>query len=346
MKKTLFFLIILLSNLSVFSQDTIVIYLNDKFNASEKDSAKYIREAIVNNGHIYLTDKKLSGTIVNYCELSSLNPRIEDGKAIHYDKEDNLYSSGYYKNGALTGKWVYYNKDNSVDTVDYSSADFKSDRDNIKGAFNYLEYKNTKGLGYKILDSLSIFIKENFHIPARIIDGNITSFSVGISCTIDTDGKVRNPKLNNLTHRDLNNEIYRILGLFHYQGEIKEPFSISSLQCTYGKQPGNDKYPVFCVIEEMPSFRGGDAELLRFISENIRYPEEARKMNIQGKVVVRFVVTSEGTIKEVSVVNGVHPLIDAEAIRVVKMLPLFSPGRSNGKPVDVWYAIPINFRFR
>jgi periplasmic protein TonB len=103
---------------------------------------------------------------------------------------------------------------------------------------------------------------------------------------------------------------------------------------------------VFVVVEEMPSFPGGDAELMKFIAENIQYPEIAKENNIQGKVIMRFCVTYKGTVDQVSVARGVDPSLDEEAIRVVKMLPLFKPGKQGGKPVNVWYSLPISFQLK
>ena len=102
--------------------------------------------------------------------------------------------------------------------------------------------------------------------------------------------------------------------------------------------------PAFVVVEEMPMFPGGDAELLKYITENVRYPEMAMKNNIQGRVFVQFVVTSKGTIGEIRVLRGVDPELDAEAVRVISTLPTFSPGKQGGVPVAVWYMTPITFQ--
>ncbi|MCX6255905.1 MAG: energy transducer TonB [Bacteroidia bacterium] len=100
----------------------------------------------------------------------------------------------------------------------------------------------------------------------------------------------------------------------------------------------------FIVVEEMPVPPGGESGLLKYISDNTKYPEVARENNIQGKVIVRFCVTSKGGVDQVSIFKGVDPELDAEAIRVVKTLPPFKPGRQGGKPVPVWFSVPINFQ--
>jgi len=100
----------------------------------------------------------------------------------------------------------------------------------------------------------------------------------------------------------------------------------------------------YVVVEQMPEYPGGDMELLKFISQNTRYPEEAKKSGIEGRVIVRFIVTTAGTVTGVSIIKGVDPLLDTEAVRVISMLSGFKPGMQSGKPVDVWYMAPINFK--
>lgn len=100
----------------------------------------------------------------------------------------------------------------------------------------------------------------------------------------------------------------------------------------------------FVVVEEMPSFPGGELELLKYLAAHTQYPLLAQENNIQGKVMVRFCVTSKGGIDMVSVIRSIDPSLDAEAIRVVKALPAFKPGKQGGKPVPVWYSVPIIFQ--
>lgn len=102
----------------------------------------------------------------------------------------------------------------------------------------------------------------------------------------------------------------------------------------------------FIVVEEMPMFPGGDVELLRYISLNTVYPETAKQNNIEGRVIIRFCVTSRGTISQASVLKGVSPELDREALRVVSSLPEFIPGRQGGVAVPVWYMVPITFTLR
>jgi TonB family protein len=102
----------------------------------------------------------------------------------------------------------------------------------------------------------------------------------------------------------------------------------------------------FVEVEQMPLFPGGDEALLKYLGENTIYPENAKKNKITGKVILRFCIASDGTVNRVSVLQGVDQELDAEAIRVVKTLPAFTPGKQNGKAVAVWYMVPITFTLR
>lgn len=105
----------------------------------------------------------------------------------------------------------------------------------------------------------------------------------------------------------------------------------------------DDDGEVFYVVSDMPEFPGGDMAFRKYIAENVKYPEEAKAKNIQGTVYVKFVINASGRVTNVEVNRGVNPLLDAEAIRVVKSSPLWKPGKQNGKPVKVGQSVPIKF---
>lgn len=103
---------------------------------------------------------------------------------------------------------------------------------------------------------------------------------------------------------------------------------------------------VFDVVEQMPSFPGGPSALMQFLSENMKYPVVAQENGIQGRVVVSFVVERDGSITDVKVVRSVDPSLDREAMRVVKAMPKWIPGKQNGAPVRVKYNVPVQFRLQ
>ncbi|MBF1558677.1 MAG: energy transducer TonB [Prevotella salivae] len=101
---------------------------------------------------------------------------------------------------------------------------------------------------------------------------------------------------------------------------------------------------VFDVVEVMPQFPGGQIAMLQYLMKNIKYPEQAMKEGIQGRVAVSFIVEKDGSISNVRPVLSVHPLLNKEAVRVVKSMPKWSPGKHNGKPVRVRFNLPVMFK--
>jgi len=107
-----------------------------------------------------------------------------------------------------------------------------------------------------------------------------------------------------------------------------------------------DENTPFVVVEEMPEFPGGDSLLLDYIARNTKYPEKAKANKIEGRVIIRFCVTKEGSVDRITVIKGVDPELDAESVRVTGTIPKFKPGRQGGKDVPVWYMIPITFALK
>lgn len=102
----------------------------------------------------------------------------------------------------------------------------------------------------------------------------------------------------------------------------------------------------FQSVEQMPQFPGGDAELLKFVSSNLRYPTIAAENGIEGLVVVRFVVNKDGVVSDAEVLRSLDPSCDKEAIRVVKSMPKWVPGKQNGRNVAVYYTLPVRFQLQ
>ena len=109
-----------------------------------------------------------------------------------------------------------------------------------------------------------------------------------------------------------------------------------------------DKEPEkpFVSVEQMPQFPGGDAELMKFIGSNLKYPTIAAENGIEGRVVIRFVVGKDGNVSDVQVVRSLDPSCDKEAVRVVKTMPKWVPGKQNGRNVPVYYTLPVLFKLQ
>jgi len=106
------------------------------------------------------------------------------------------------------------------------------------------------------------------------------------------------------------------------------------------------KEKAYDVAEQMPEFPGGMKELLKFLQDNLKYPESAMKNNVQGRVIVQFVVEKDGTPTEFNVLRAVNPDLDAEALRVLKTMPKWKPGMEKGEVVRVKYTVPVTFRLQ
>ena len=97
------------------------------------------------------------------------------------------------------------------------------------------------------------------------------------------------------------------------------------------------------VVEEMPEFPGGEIELMKFISRNVKYPDDAKEAGKAGRVIVKFVIDKDGSISDATILRSVYPSIDAEALRVVNAMPKWNPGKVKGEPVKVKYTLPLTF---
>ncbi len=111
-------------------------------------------------------------------------------------------------------------------------------------------------------------------------------------------------------------------------------------------EPKEEESKIFEVVEQMPSFPGGQSALMEYLSKNVKYPVVAQENGVQGRVVVSFVVERDGSITDVTVVRSVDPSLDKEAARVISSMPHWIPGKQNGQAVRVKYNVPVSFRLQ
>lgn len=112
------------------------------------------------------------------------------------------------------------------------------------------------------------------------------------------------------------------------------------------KEREEEEEEIFVVVENQPEFPGGQAAMMKFLSDNIKYPVIAQENGIQGRVICNFVVERDGSITDVQVVRGVDPSLDKEAVRVIQSMPKWKPGMQRGKPVRVRFTLPVVFRLQ
>lgn len=119
-----------------------------------------------------------------------------------------------------------------------------------------------------------------------------------------------------------------------------------TLLVTEPVKPKEEENTVFEYVEQMPSFPGGEAALMQYLSKNIKYPSFAEENNIQGRVICSFVVERDGSVSDIRIKRSVDPSLDKEAMRVVSAMPKWIPGRQNGQMVRVKYTLPVTFRLQ
>jgi protein TonB len=114
------------------------------------------------------------------------------------------------------------------------------------------------------------------------------------------------------------------------------------------EDPGTGDAPpeIFTIVEEMPAFPGGEAALVKYLSDNIRYPARARENGISGSVFVTFIINKEGKVADAKILRGIGGGCDEEALRVVNAMPSWRPGKQRGEPVIVQYNLPIRFTLK
>lgn len=106
----------------------------------------------------------------------------------------------------------------------------------------------------------------------------------------------------------------------------------------------NDNPLNFRVVEKLPEFPGGMVEFMKWITRNLRYPQAAQQKKIQGRVMVGFIIGKDGSVSELKVVKSADPLLDQEALRVMRLMPKWKPGEDKGKPCLTYFCIPVNFK--
>ena len=137
------------------------------------------------------------------------------------------------------------------------------------------------------------------------------------------------------------------IGAFDVKGNDEEAGEVlKAQQVVVDEKPAEEETKIFDVVEQMPTFPGGDAALMKYLSDHIKYPVVAEENGIQGRVICTFVVERDGSITDVKVMKSVDPSLDKEAIRVLKSMPHWIPGKQNGSAVRVKFTVPVTFRLQ
>lgn len=195
------------------------------------------------------------------------------------------------------------------------------------------------------------YIATNIKYPKESQDNGeqgrvICSFIVG------RDGSVNNPEVLRGVTPLLNEEAVRVINTMPRWNPGMQRGKAVAVKYTVPitfrlKSPVEEaKEETLTVVDVMPQYPGGDRELLKFIAQSIKYPTDAQDAGVQGRVICSFVVDKKGNIVEPKIIRGIDPSLDAEALRVIGMMPRWTPGRQDGKAVRVLYTVPITFRLQ
>ena len=195
------------------------------------------------------------------------------------------------------------------------------------------------------------YIATNIKYPKESQDNGeqgrvICSFIVG------RDGSVNNPEVLRGVTPLLNEEAVRVINTMpRWNSGMQRGKAVAvkyTVPITFRLKSlvEETKEETLTVVDVMPQYPGGDHELLKFIAQSIKYPTDAQEAGVQGRVICSFVVDKKGNIVEPKIIRGIDPSLDAEALRVIGMMPRWTPGRQDGKAVRVLYTVPITFRLQ
>lgn len=204
------------------------------------------------------------------------------------------------------------------------------------------------------------FLNNNVSYPKEAQEKGIEG-KVTVSFVVKKDGSITNIKVEKSVHPLLDDEAIKVVSLMPNwepgKNEKQKPVNVRMtlpIHFRASKKAQDDGHlginqedeTVYEKVEDMPKYPGGEKAMFEFLSQNVRYPVEAQKKNIQGRVMVAFVVRKDGTISNVEVIKSIHETLDTEAVRVVKLMPNWEPGKHKGKKVSTKCVIPINFSLK
>ncbi len=219
-------------------------------------------------------------------------------------------------------------------------------------------------------EALMNFLRENIRYPLKAQEQNIQG-KVTVGFIVDETGKVIEPEVARSVHSLLDAEAIRVIksmpawspgkqngknvSVRYYvpvsfkQQKNSSAIDVKNLEenkviVVESVEPASDNKKVFEVAEVPPAFPGGETALMKYISDNVKYPKVAAENNIQGKVIVQFVVDNTGKVVDSKIARKVEPSLDAEALRVINSMPNWIPGKQGGQNVSVRYYVPVNFR--
>jgi TonB family protein len=207
-------------------------------------------------------------------------------------------------------------------------------------------YHDTEKSNKKEFRTIDVMTRDYFKVRGKVLGENEKPLS-GVKISVsDNPAIVISDKDGRFLIQDVKDNTMLEFSLPEYK-----PYYLATggavftneLEIELEKENGTEKNEIYTTVEKMPQYPGGDMELNKFIAMNLIYPEAAKTQKAEGVVIVRFVVNTKGNLEDAQIVQKVHPALDSEVIRVVSKLERFIPGSQGGKPVSVYYLLPITF---
>lgn len=291
----------------------------------------YYQNGKVKNDETFKNGKKV-GTYKYYAE---------NGKLLYEENfNDNGLKEGitnaFYENGQLESSYNYRNGEmHGVFKEFYEDGKLKDE-----GKYEYGQRKyypsNTRVAASETMNST---VENHCFVAVDIVvnsEGNV--IEANIKDTNTTNESFRKSALDTARKREFdttpNSSANRKMTIRY---KFNAPADIESNNADKEVKP-------FTTVEQMPQFKGGDTELMKFIGNNLKYPIEAQEAGIQGKVTVRFIVDENGNVTNPQIIRGIDPACDREALRIIKLMPQWVAGKQNGQNVPVEFTLPILFR--
>jgi TonB family protein len=331
--KTLFFSVALLLSrliLSAQSDTTYFTYYFDrngntcnKFEAESYNKIKLVRAA----SRLYSIESYLiDGTLKSNGFIFENNTALRTGLFTEYFKDGRKKSEGNYLTdlnegvkGKKTGIWTSWYENN----IKECEQEFVLNETHKTFSADILNYWDSTGK-QKVING-----DGDYSFTQEQQFGNDSLYKFILS------GKVKDKKIDGIWKG-----VYTDGRLYceesYYKGELLKGASYDQT----GKKYTYDE------IEQNPGYKGGDSKLIKFLVENTNYPDFERSRHIQGKVLVRFIVDESGNVTHETIIHSVSPNLDKEALRVVRLMKKFSPGRFRGQPVKVYFNLPMVFRLQ
>jgi TonB family protein len=322
------------------AQDTVRLFLNDKYEiVKKKEKAVFIREAFFKQGIYHITDKYLDGQLIVYGEYISVDPWVEHGYFRYYNEIGYLYAEGKYENGNFVGDWIYYDK-KSPDTVKYEAASKILSGNSWPADLPLASISASQGLMEYVYNEL--------HFPARARD--LANEKMLIINLIRTGNGELIPEIKTSPHKDLNYELTRVLlnapdSLLW--GNIDDPKANSlNLMVDFNLPVTVDtSLTAFVFVEYQATFQDGDVGTFRqYIQENLKIPDEVNSDSLYGRVTLQFMVRYDGKVDFIKILRSSgHKILDDIAITAVRNSPAWQPAKQGNVVVSQQFVIPVTF---